>query len=289
MRKEWLYGAILLLALWLPAWGQEERQTGWLRVQCDQGGALVFVDRTLVGNAPIEVEEPAGEHLVRISIDENWFPYEKTVTIKPGERVTVTARLRRSSAAAYRAGLDAFNGGHWEDAWRDFRESLSSPGKTNPDAWFYLGMIEEQAQQNPDALRDYSQFAQFRNDYPAVFYHLGKVRQALGQDGPAATAYKLALLHVEPSDQALLQSAPPPTSENIAQLRRSGETSAQVQLAYLLELKGNLAEARDLYRQLTERAALAHQVDLNLPEAPAAAPQPAATDAPPAPDASPMP
>lgn len=262
--KTWWMAGLGLLLLGGVATAQE---TAELRVISTQPGALVFVDRKMVGNAPVDVKVTPGRHLVRVSVNENFFPFEDSVDVKEKEVVSVNANLRRSAWSWYEEGIGDFTQGRLPDARVAFQSSLDSPGKQNPANYFYLGLIDERSGNLAGAEQELTQYVGYRDEAPAGHYQLGLVREKLGQTGPAATQYKLALFRENPQYEAWTKAAPKPTVK--AQNTLAGQTDAQhrVQLAYVQEQKGNLEAARALYRVLAEQEAAKQGIDLSVPAA----------------------
>ncbi|HEY4002276.1 MAG TPA: PEGA domain-containing protein [Candidatus Xenobia bacterium] len=266
---------LALLLLNTAAWAQ---YAGQLRVESAQPGAVVYIDRRVAGAAPITVQVAPGPHLVRVSIDQDWFPFEDTIDVRPGEVVSVNANLHRSAWSFFKEGLADFQAGHVAEAGQAFHDSLDSPGKQNPANWFYLGRIEEQAGRSQAAADDYAHYLNYHDESVAAHYHLGRMEEALGETGRAATSYKLGLFRTDHRLEADTRAAPPPTAHNIKTLENDTDPDHQTQLAYLYELKGDLEDARRLYRSLLE--AHATNLDLPQPENPPEAPEPIPAPAP---------
>jgi hypothetical protein len=220
----------------------------------------------MIGPAPVRLRVSSGPHLVRVSIDQDWFPFEDTIEVQEHESVSVNANLRRSAWSFFRAGLEAYQQGQADAARQAFHDSLDAPGKQDPANWFYLGMLDEKAGFWGPATDEYTRYLNFHDPSVAAHYHLGLVEQAEGQTARAATSYKLALFRLNPQFETWTQAAPPATAAALQQLSGATDLEHRVQLAYLQELKGNLEAARDLYRALLEEQGA--DLDQPLPEPP---------------------
>src|SRR5271170_5481586 len=105
------FSSILLIVVLLavPTWAQDvsPMQRPLLEIESTPAGALIVIDHSIVGQTPATLEVSPGEHLLRVSLDESYFPYEETIKVEAGSRTKVEAVLHRSAAGLYKEGLDA--------------------------------------------------------------------------------------------------------------------------------------------------------------------------------------
>lgn len=69
-----------------------ERMPGTIRIEADQDNAAVAVDGVDVGVAPLTLSRPSGSYLVEVQKD-GYVAYQSDATLRPGERVELTALL----------------------------------------------------------------------------------------------------------------------------------------------------------------------------------------------------
>jgi tetratricopeptide (TPR) repeat protein len=255
-------------------------------------GALVFVDHTLIGKAPLNASVAPGRHEIRVSAGEEYVPFVQEVTVAGGGSASVHAALSLTAPALYQQALASWRAGRSEEAGRLFERASQATGKRAPDIPFYLGMLAERSGDMRAAERWFLAWLNVEAGSASGQYHLGKVRQALHKDALSATAYKNALLAAVSDAAGLLAEAGSPTASRIAHLRATARSPgaaalpARLQEAYLLELKGSIVEARDAYRGVFESIMRAHHVDLDDP-APAGLPLQLPPPSPPGPPAAP--
>jgi len=84
---------LLLCVVWAPA-GAWAQATGILEVNTNVGGAMVFIDGELLGEAPVLEIVSAGRHLVRVERP-GFAAFEQRITVKPDTSVQLKANLMR--------------------------------------------------------------------------------------------------------------------------------------------------------------------------------------------------
>jgi hypothetical protein len=100
-----LYVAVLLV-LAVPASAQGVPSGGRLVVESVPRGALVYVDGSQSGRAPVTVAVPAGQRLVRVLYN-GYEPFEQAVSVQEGDTVHVTAALTPQTGVVSVRGLPA--------------------------------------------------------------------------------------------------------------------------------------------------------------------------------------
>lgn len=242
-----------------------------ITITCNVEEALVFVDHTLVGKAPLHAQVTPGTHEVRVSAGEEHVPFVTTVTIEGGTEVPVHAVLEKTAPALYRAGLEAFRGHDDAEARRLLEAASRATGKRASNIPFYVGLLDMRAGDARAAELNLVAWVKVDPRSATGQYHLGRARETLGQTALAATAYKSALLAAISEASSLLTSAGSPTQAAIARLeqiaRRPGPAAAVAQLktAFLQEQRGNLTAARTAYRRLFETLVSRFHVALDAP------------------------
>ena len=88
--------ALLLCTLLVPA-SASAQATGILEVNANASGAMVFVDGTPLGEAPILEIVAAGRHLVRVERP-GFAAFEQRITVKADTSVQLKANLLRLAA-----------------------------------------------------------------------------------------------------------------------------------------------------------------------------------------------
>lgn len=268
--RSWLLAAWALLILTSAAFAEPAPvKAPELTVTCDQPGAVVAIDHVLIGKAPLSTLLAPGRHELRVSRDDSFEPFVQLIEMPPDGTVTVNAHLVRNAPSLYAEAMDAWRKGDTTTAATLLKLAAQAPGKRPGDIPFFLGLIAENAKDWPAAEASYLSFVGVYAGSPSGQYHLGRVRQAEGLDALALTSYKAALVAMAPVATSIMAAAGPPTFENIARLEKEaalpGHDAAGIEHAYLLELKGSIPLARELFRGLVERLAEAHHVDLGLP------------------------
>lgn len=268
-----------------------------ITITCNVDEALVFVDHTLVGKAPLQAQVTPGTHEIRVSAGEEHVPFVTTVTIEAGTEVPVHAALEKTAPALYRAGLEAFRKRDDAEARRLLEAASRATGKRASDIPFYVGLIDLRAGDARAAELSFVAWVKVDPRSATGQYHLGRAREALNQTALAATAYKTALLSAVSEAAGMMTAAGAPTQAAIARLeqmaRRPGPAAAVAQLkaAYLQEQRGNLVAARTAYRRLFEALVSRFHIALDTPSPeglPVTLSAPAGPEAPPAEPANTM-
>lgn len=275
-----------------PAPQPAPEATGIITITCAMPGALVFVDHTLVGKAPLNASVVAGPHEVRVSAGEDFVPFVQNVTVVAGATIAVEAVLQPTAPTLYRDALAAFKAGRNDEAAQLFERAAAATGKRAAEIPFYQGLLAVRAKDFAAAQRYLVAWVNVSPASATGQYQLGRVRQALHQDALAATAYKNALLAGVSGAAAIIASAGKPTTANVAhhealaKVPGADAATASLQLAYLYELKGSVVLARDRYRSLFESLMSTRKIDLLDPspsDLPMALPHPATANLPAAP------
>lgn len=268
-----------------------------ITITCNVEDALVFVDHTLVGKAPLCAQVTPGTHEVRVSAGEEHVPFVATVTVEAGTEVPVHAALERTAPALYQEGVEAFRKHDDAKARRLLEAASLATGKRASDIAFYLGLIDLRAGDARAAERSLVAWVKVDPRSATGQYHLGRAREALGQTALAATAYKTALLSAISEANSMMTAAGAPTQAAITRLeqlaRQPGPaaTVARLKAAYLQEQRGNMGAARAAYRRLFEALVSRFHIALDAPSPqglPVTLLTPAGLEAPPAEPANTM-
>jgi len=266
---------ILLIFLFTPSsvWAKKKKEAEKssstkikLTITSDPLGATVAVDRAIQGNTPLTLELTPGEHIVRVSLDENWIPFIDTRNFEQDYELKVT--LKRTNEYSYQLGKEAFAQGDYTGSREYLKESLNTQGKIQPDALFFLGVMDYKEKKFEDMeknLRNYIQqnppSGDFVKSYPelsssspnwAVFvshFLIGGYYQEGYKWGEAATMYKLSI----PSYKDFIDKEMKVSYDNIKILRdkvnkNPGDIKSLFQLGYLYEMKGMLFQSMMSYR-----------------------------------------
>jgi tetratricopeptide (TPR) repeat protein len=267
------YSLLCWFAVTLTATAQSPLPAARLVVTCHQPDANVFIDHVLIGKAPLRAAVTPGPHNVRVSIDENWMPFEQTVTATAGSEQTVDADLTRTSISLFHEALERWQQGDAAGAAPLFEQAAEAPGKRPAEIPFYQGLVAEKQGDVRAAERDFLNYVSINDRSPAGHYHLAMAREANREDALAATSYKTAILRLVANAERILSGAGDPSAANQNRLQqmasRGDNLAAGLQLGYVLELRGLIDEARDQYRRVFEGFAHRAGYDVNQPAAPA--------------------
>lgn len=239
-----------LLALWfsltlsLAAFAQPT-----LQIEASPPDALIFVDREMRGKGKAVITDlPAGPHLLRVAAGEDYEPVSRTIQLGD-QPLTLQFRLVPSGKKWIEAGRKQLTAGDIALARQNFAKAVKSQPVAG--SW-WTGVASYLARDDADALEAFRSYAHYSTDAPELHLLMGRVHQRLGQNGPAFTAFKTALLKKMPD---ALKGLPAATYRNIANLSQPKNSREKLRLAQLQSLKGNMPEAlrwsesavRDLY------------------------------------------
>ncbi|MBI3928526.1 MAG: tetratricopeptide repeat protein [Armatimonadetes bacterium] len=220
--------------------------TAVVEVATQPPGALVAVDRRVLGQTPVRLELTAGKHLLRVSGGSDYKPYAEELQLKAGTVERRSLQLLLVPPAQLRRGLEAARSGDPARAEELLR--AASHGKPRQAmAYWWLGHLYRRQGRWSEALASLRHYADFSPDRPDLYLYLGDLHERLGSLDEAVTAYKLAALN-SPGCEHVLHGAPPATWHEIRKLGSPQDPAGKIRLAYLNELKGRMAPALELLR-----------------------------------------
>ncbi|MFP4496757.1 MAG: tetratricopeptide repeat protein [Vulcanimicrobiota bacterium] len=243
-----------------------EKEMVKLNVTSTPSNATLVVDRVIRGITPIIIEVERGEHLIRVSVDENWQPFIVNKVIDKDYNLDV--KLIPKSSYSYEKGKEAFNKGDYATARENFENSVKVESKITPEAYFFLGILDKKKDDfigMEKHLKEYIDLnpphGEFIRTVPSIYpepvnygvliahYLLGDYYKENYNWAQAATTYKLAI----PNREAYINKDLKPTFDNIRKYRDITKKNPEnykslVQLAYLYELKGMLFQSMMAYR-----------------------------------------
>ncbi|MCL5036549.1 MAG: PEGA domain-containing protein [Chloroflexi bacterium] len=217
-----------------------------LSIKCDPEGSQVFVDRRLLGTAPLTLENLSpGKHLVRVVNPPNYAYYMQDVELTPEQSWELTVKLTLSTKAYLEAGIEAYKGGDLKKA----SENLLSAVKYLPlqaDALYYLGLVYNKAGRKDDAVKMLRAYAFYSPKSLAMRIHLGRLYEDRNEWGKALTSYKMGVIAI-PEYEAAVGSITSFTNETMNKYRAlsasdPGNSTYHVILGVIYEHKGMMKQ-----------------------------------------------
>lgn len=232
----------LLLLLVLPVAAQGAQPSS-LEITSDPPGAMVVLDRTILGHTPLKIYPlRPGTHHLRVSAGENYRPYiEEEYEAVAGKAARLDLQLEPSTALLLEQGRAAVQRQQLKAALPLLQRATEGLPR-QPEALWWLGQIYLIWGQLDDSLlvlRDYANFAPYR---PDLYLCLGLVHELQGRPADAVTAYKLALLKTESLKSSLDGLSTNPTWEEIKELEPT-DAREHLRKGQLLSLKGQMEPA----------------------------------------------
>lgn len=232
--------ALALTALLLAAQAQAKEQK--IEVTSDPPGALVVVDHLVRGKTPLVLSElEPGKHHLRVSHGSEFRPYQMELQVKEGQSEQCHVLLNPRPQTSLKHGLRLFKEGRFDLAEEHLLRALEGTPR-QPQAYYWLGLIERDRGQERKALEFFRQYAQYYPGEPQVHLELAQLHRRSGNLAGALTSYKLALLESGHFD-GILESVGSATWEKIKAAGEPSLPAEQLQLAYLYEQKGRIPQA----------------------------------------------
>lgn len=230
------------IALSLLLFGPLAAQEQVLEVTSDPPGALVVVDHLVRGRTPLTITElQPGQHLFRVSHGPGYRPFQQKFEIRPSHSESCHVVLSPITETSLKEGVRLLSEGKIAEAEDALERALRESPK-QPEAFWWLGRLAYERQDDVKALEYLREYAQYFPDESRVHLLLGDLHKRGGRPGAAYTSYKLALMNSLEMEHAL-RDVPPATWEAI---REAGDPVApieQMRLAYLYEMKGRIPQA----------------------------------------------
>jgi tetratricopeptide (TPR) repeat protein len=230
------------ISLCLLLFGPLAAQEQVVEVTSDPPGALVVVDHLVRGKTPLTITElQPGQHHFRVSFGPGYHPFLQDLEIKPSHSESCHVVLSPVTETSLNEGVRLLKEGKVAEAEVALHRALRELPK-QPEAFWWLGRLAYERQQDEQAVRHLRQYAQYFPTESRVHLLLGELHKRGGRPNASYTSYKLALLNSVEMGHAL-EDVPPATWEAI---RAAGEPVApieQMRLAYLYEMKGRIPEA----------------------------------------------
>ncbi|GMU54628.1 MAG: hypothetical protein AMXMBFR33_37740 [Candidatus Xenobia bacterium] len=232
----------LLLLLALP--GLAQGQAASLEITTDPPGALVVLDRRVLGHTPLRIDPlRPGLHHLRLSAGEDYRPHIiEEYEALPGDRAHLDIRLQPSTRLLLENGRQAVLEGRYRAALPLLEEAASGLPR-QPEALWWIGQLRlmwGELEASLEAMRDYADYAPYRSD---LYLFLGLIHEAQNRPAEAVTAYKLALTKTETLKNALDGLSSNPTWDEIKALGDPQDARGRLRKAQLLSLKGQMEPA----------------------------------------------
>jgi tetratricopeptide (TPR) repeat protein len=216
-----------------PGWAENVT----LQVDTVPAQALVFIDREVRGQGHVELELPAGAHLLRVSAGDAWETYQVDLDLTSPQALSI--KLKPSSETRVLDARHELEGGHLDQA-RDML--LVARGRSPVAANWWLGLCEWMSHRPAASLAAFRSYAQYVPDWPELYLFLGDLHEQMGNYPEAFTAYKMSLLKRDGWADAVSDLS----SSTQAAIDAMGQPTVardQLRLSQLLMLKGQLQPA----------------------------------------------
>ncbi|MEW6281680.1 MAG: tetratricopeptide repeat protein [Candidatus Eremiobacterota bacterium] len=251
-----LCAAICSLWLLLSSGGaaQNIEEAASLEITTIPPGALVVLDRNVLGQAPLRIYPlRPGTHLLRISAGEDYRPYIHEFEVTPGQSMRLDVRLESSTRLKLEEGRSLVRQRRFREALPLLEGAVEGLPRM-PEAWWWIGQIRLVWGETDRALEAFRAYADFAPDRPDLYLFLGLLHDLEDRPAEAVTAYKLALLKTPGLENALDGLSDDPTWKEVEALGRPSDARGRLRRAQLLSLKGRmdqaLAELREAVSQV---------------------------------------
>ncbi len=219
-----------------------------LQVVADPPASVVVIDHEIRGKAPVTLKLAPGIHLLRVSAGEGYKPYIESLRLEEGKTVRLRVHLEVRPQHLLKIGVQALRQGRWSQAETALSDALSG-APLQYEAYWWLGHLYRLRERWPVAIDMLRRYAQYRPDKPELYLYLGDLYERTGQLDKAVTAYKLAVLHTA-AWEGVFDKPPSATWKEIERLKSDEDVRSRLRLAYLYELKGRLAPALKLLKDV---------------------------------------
>mgnify|MGYP001774093559 CR=1 FL=1 len=251
----WLYLFLLITQIELHVYSQEEEDTklkAVLIVNTVPSNCSVYVDNVFIGNTPLRAEISPGQHLVRISYDDNYVSEFIKLIAFAKHTYKYDIQLKYTSIGAYRKAWNYFEQENYLYAREYFLLSTKSYGKTIPEAYFYAGYISFILKDFQKAEKYLLEYISYNSKSLSTWFMLGESRNTLNKISLAIASYKEGLKIIYPKTVNILNStyASYEEQKNLEkEILKRPTLENYIKLARIYELKGDLKSSLYYYRK----------------------------------------
>lgn|GEM_PF-4008275 len=228
-----------------------------LTVSTNPVSVMVYVDRRLIGDSPVTVENLApGRHLVRAVQAPNYGPYIEEIELTADKKWELTINIEPSTEAQLRAGKEAYEKGDLKTASEDLLKAASYLPMQS-EALLYLGYVYQDSGDLNDALSMYQAYAAFVPDSLAMRIRMGEIYSLQRNWSKALTSYKLGVLALS-EFQGVTDKLPSASDFNVRNYQslvaaHPNNLNYRLILACLYEKKGKMKEGSSELKTLIKK------------------------------------
>lgn len=212
----------------------------------------VYVDNVFIGNTPLKKEISPGQHLIRISYDDNYVSEFIKLIAFAKHTYKYDIKLKYTSIGAYRKAQNYLEEQNYLYAREYFLLSTKSYGKTIPEAYFYAGYISFILKEFDKTEKYLLNYISYNSNSLSSWFMLGESRKTLNKISLAIASYKEALKVVYPKTNNIFNSIYPTYEEQKKlekEIIKNPTLDNYIKLARIYELKGDLNSALYYYRK----------------------------------------
>jgi TolA-binding protein len=224
----------------------------------------VYVDNVFIGNTPLRKEISPGQHLIRVSYDDNYVSEFIKLIAFAKHTYKYDIKLKYTSIGAYRKAQEYLNQENYLYSREFFLLSTKSYGKLIPEAYFYAGYISFILKEFDKAEKYLLEYISYNSSSLSSWFMLGESRNTLSKISLAIACYKEALKIIYPKTTTILNSTYATYEEQKKlenQIIKNPTLENYVKLARIYELKGDLKSSLYYYR----KAVMLFNIDISNP------------------------
>ncbi|MGB9638844.1 MAG: PEGA domain-containing protein [bacterium] len=212
----------------------------------------VYVDNVFIGNTPLRKEISPGQHLIRISYDDNYVSEFIKLIAFAKHTYKYDIKLKYTSIGAYRKAQNYLQEQNYLYAREYFLLSTKSYGKLIPEAYFYAGYISFILKEFDKTEKYLLNYISYNSYSLSSWFMLGESRKTLNKISLAIASYKEALKIVYPKINNIFNSVYVTYDEQKKlekEIVKNPTLDNYIKLARIYELKGDLNSALYYYRK----------------------------------------
>jgi len=224
----------------------------------------VYVDNVFIGNTPLRKEISPGQHLIRVSYDDNYVSEFIKIIAFAKHTYKYDIKLKYTSIGAYRKGRQYLKQENYLYSREFFLLSTKSYGKLIPEAYFYAGYISFILKEFDKAEKYLLEYISYNSSSLSSWFMLGESRNTLSKISLAIACYKEALKVIYPKTTTILNSTYATYEEQKRlenQIIKNPTLENYIKLARIYELKGDLKSSLYYYR----KAVMLFNIDISNP------------------------
>lgn len=224
----------------------------------------VYVDNVFIGNTPLRAEISPGQHLIKVSYDDNYVSEFIKLIAFAKHTYKYDIQLKYTSLGAYKKAKNYLEQENYLYSREYFLLSTKSYGKLIPEAYFYAGYISFILKEFDKAEKYLLQYISYNSSSLSSWFMLGESRNTLNKISLAIASYKEALKIIYPKTNNIFNSTYATYEEQQKlekEIIKKPTLDNYIKLARIYELKGDLKSALYYYR----KAVMLFNIDISDP------------------------